>query len=484
MTNDQNDDFLETGDLDADSGFEDFETGKTSLAEAWKTNPMVKIGGVLGAVAVIIGVIMLFGGEKTSVSPSVIGGSAKEVKQAPGEKVSDAYRSALEEMNQKSAEEARLSGTSSLPVPIGQARGKVPEDQNKVSDEDPLERWRKIQEERLRKEQQVKIEPAAPAAPVKPVDPYAQEKQALAQSMQTQMQSILQTLDPKSMQSARITDAEYMESRRAAAAQAAQQAAATTLAQQAQATGTVEILQEAGRIEYAQLITEANSDVPGPILAELASGPLAGSRMIGSFKTNEDFLTLNFDTVIVDGVALTAKAVALDPNTALPGVITEIDRKYFQRVIMPAAAAFIEGIGSAIGESGSTTVVVDSGAAVSDSVDLNSRQEFFKGVEKASEKVGEILDRNASTTKPMLRVAAGTHLGILFTSAVERRDAVAQRLADDQARMDQAQYFPGAPQQFLFQMPQQGQGQMTPLTPQLPGVLTNGLMGQGTNQTQ
>lgn len=479
MTNDQNDDFLETGDLDADSGFEDFETGKMSLADAWKTNPMVKIGGVLGAVAIIIGGIMLFGGESVPVSPSVIGGTGKEAKEAPGGKVSDTYRSALQDMNEKSAEEARISGTSSLPVPIGQARGKVMPDTNKTSDEDPLERWRQIQEERLRKEQQVKMEPTAPAAPVKPVDPYAQEKQALAQSMQTQMQSVLETIGPKGPQSAQVTSGDFLEQKRRAVQEARQQAADAAIKP---ATGTVEILLQAGRIEYAQLITEANSDVPGPVLAELASGPLAGSRMIGSFKTNEEYLTLSFDTVIVDGIALTANAVALDPNTSLPGVITEIDHKYFQRIILPAAAAFIEGIGGAIGESGSTTVVVDNGAAVSDSVDLNSRQEFFKGVEKASEKLSDIMDKNADKTKPMLRVAAGTHLGILFTKAVERRDEIAQRLADEAAQKNQPQLFPGGAQQFLFQMPQQGQGLMTPVTPQLPAVLTNGMTGTG-NET-
>lgn len=457
MTNDQNDDFLETGDLE-DSGFEDFETGKTSLAELWKTNPMVKIGGVLGAAAIIIGAIMLFGGKTAPVSQSVIGGTGMEVKQAPGEKVSEAYRSAVEEMNQKSAEDAFANQTSSLPVPIGPSRGKVVEDSNKSSDEDPLERWRKIQEDRLRKEQQARIEPVAPAAPVKPVDPYVQEKQALAQSMQAQMQSVLQLLEPKSMQSTQITGADFLEAKRVAAAAVRKQEldAATTASR-----GTVEILIEAGRIEYAQLITQANSDVPGPILAQLASGPLAGSRMIGSFKTNEDYLTLNFDTIVVDGIAISTTAVALDPKTSQPGVITDINRKYFQRVILPAAAAFIEGIGGAIGESGSTTVVVDQGAAVSDSVDLNSRQEFYKGVEKASEKLGDILDDNANKVKPRLRVAAGTHIGIFFTKAVERRDEIAQRIADEEKLKMQAQFLPGnTTQQLLLQLPQQGQLQL------------------------
>ena len=53
MSDDQENDVL--GDLDADSGFEDFEGGKSSFSTALKSNPMVKVGVVLGAFALIAG---------------------------------------------------------------------------------------------------------------------------------------------------------------------------------------------------------------------------------------------------------------------------------------------------------------------------------------------------------------------------------------------------------------------------------------------
>ncbi len=469
MTDDQNDDFLDTGDLDADSGLEDFETGRMSLAEAWRTNPMVKIGGVLGAVAIIVGGILLFGGKADVVSPSSMGsGQGKDVVEAPGGKISDVYKAALEEANQKAAEEASRTGESALPVPIGSPRGKILEEGNKGPEEDPLERWRRIQEERLKKEQEVKVAPAGP--PPKPVDPYAQEKNALAQSMQTQMQSILETIVPKAPENVVIAQPDFLQQKREEAARQLEEKANKKAAESATPTGTVEILLEAGKIEYAQLITEANSDAPGPILAQLASGPLAGSRLIGTFKKNEEHLTLNFDTIVVDGIAISTEAVALDPETARPGVITEIDHKYFQRIILPAAAAFVEGIGSAIAESGSTTVTVDGGAAVEESSNLDADQEFFKGVEKASEKVGKILDEKGNKVEPMLRVASGTHIGLLFVKGVEKRDAVAQKLADEEKKKEQqAQFIPGSPQ-FLFQVPQG----VNPMQMQMPPVLTTG----------
>lgn len=475
MTDNQNDEFLDTGDLDADSGLEDFETGRTSLAEAWKTNPMVKIGGVLGAVAVLVGGIMLFGGEKTPIGASVIGGQSKTVNQQPGEKVPDVYRDALQQMNEKNAEEAQMSGNSSLPVPIGPAKGKALEDKTATAEEDPLERWRRIQEERLRKEQQAKIEPAA--APQKPVDPYAQEKQALAQSMQKQMQSVLEQQMPESMESATITPPDFWEAKRQAAEQARE--AEYTAARNQVEKGNIKILLEAGRIEYAQMITEANSDVPGPILAQLASGPLAGSRMIGSFQKQDDYLTLSFTSVVVDGVAIATSAVALDPETSRPGVVTDIDRKYFQRIILPAAAAFVEGMGKAIADSGTTTVTVDGGAAVSDNKELDTEQELFKGLEEASKKAGKVLDAEGNKAQVMVKVAAGTHIGVFFTKPVEQKDAVAQRLADEQLRQQMQAGQQVAPQQFFVQLPQQGQGQMTPTAPQVPaGLAEPGSTGQ------
>ena len=53
-----------------------------------------------------------------------------------------------------------------------------------------------------------------------------------------------------------------------------------------------DILIPAGTIEYAQLVLEANTDAPGPVLADIMSGPLAGSKLLGSFTSTDDYLIL------------------------------------------------------------------------------------------------------------------------------------------------------------------------------------------------
>lgn len=419
MSNDQENDPLDDSN---DAEFEDFDTGSGSLSETIKQNPMMKGGIIIAAIAVIVGAIMLFGGGKEAPNISSVKQVA-EVSQAPGTgNVSPAYVEAVKDRNEQEVEVAIRQGTSAIPVPIGPPKSLIEIDKPQTSADDPLERWRRIQEERLRKEQAQTYPPGQvpPEVEQASVDPYAEQKNNLATALATQMQAILEGIEIAEMETVSITDASYMDEKREKEARAAAEAQRVVIEQAAGALPKVEILLEVGKIEYAQLITEANTDSPGPVLAVLASGPLSGSRMIGSFSATDEYITLNFNTIVVDGIALSTSAVALDPATSKPGVITEIDRKYFQRIILPAAAAFIEGIGGAIAESGSTTVSAGEGTTTTEEEDLDARQEFFKGVEEASSKVGEILDQDGSRAKPMLRVAAGTHLGLLFIQPVER----------------------------------------------------------------
>ena len=178
------------------------------------------------------------------------------------------------------------------------------------------------------------------------------------------------------------------------------------------------ILIPAGTIEYAQTITEANTDAPGPVLVQLASGPLKGAKLIGSFESTENFLILKFSMIVIDGVNYETDAVALDPGTANPGVITEIDRRYFRRVILPAAAEFVEGVASAVAQSESTTVTVEGGTTSSTEEDLDLNQELATGVESLGSEIGDALDEEADRLEPLLRLAAGTPVGILFVQPV------------------------------------------------------------------
>lgn len=409
--------------------FEDFDGGggSSSFSELLRTNPAVKAGVIIGGFLIIVLGMMLFGDEEQA-KVSMVSSGGSDVKQAPGEEnVPEAYKEAIQQQNRAEVEKAIQQGTSALPVPVATPTvGRVSIPAAEVNEEDPLERWRRIQEERQKQEAQAQARVISTPGGA-PTDPNAELVQQLAEAMGQQMSSVLQTLEPEGMFAKSITSPTYfedLEEQEAAKQQQAMQGAGAGtgagMGTTAGATPTepVTILLPAGTIEYAQLITEANSDAPGPILAQIVSGPLAGSRLLGTFETEDNFLVLSFDVAVIEGISHTINAVALDPGTTSTGVVTDIDRRYFQRVVLPAAAAFIEGVGSAIAEAGSTSVTVEGGSAIQETEDLDTKEELAKGVEEASKTVSEIIDDRASEIEPMIKVASGTPLGIMFVEPV------------------------------------------------------------------
>lgn len=434
--NDLDDDI--SGVEDAEGGFDDFAKQGT-LGDMWRNNPMVKIGAVLGVFAAIVAGIMLFGGKEVKTPPSMMRGGS-EVKEAPGmSEVSPAYKEQIDIFNKTNVETAMKEGKSALPVPVEPPVGRIspPEEEEVV--EDPLERWRKLQEEKA-KQAVVKQEPVAGGQ--KPQrDPRAEAVNALAKLMSKQMETVLNSKVPPEPKLESITAPEWLQGLREAEASRMKEAA------QAQGqngehpdSGTrggndTVILLPAATVEYGQMLTEANSDVPGPVLGQIVTGPLAGSRVLGSFEVVDDYLVISFDTAVIEGVSYDIDAVAMNPNTTLPAMATEIDRRYLKKIALPMAGAFVEGLASAISESGTTTITINNGgtATSQEQSDKNSRQEVASGIAEAGQELRDILDEEKDKTKTLVRVAAGTPMGILFLEPVEEGKSKGAVVKEDES---------------------------------------------------
>lgn len=409
----------------SDGGFDDFNNEGNSLGDIWRNNPMVKIGAILLGVAILIGGIFLFGGEKEAINVSRVG-TPKDVNEAPGtNEVSETIRQAIEETNTSRVEQAQRTGTSALPMPVEAPKGMIAVQEADEPEEDPLERWRRMQEKRI---QQQKITPQEEPQdlPVpEPVDTVTPAINALGEVMADQMQSILGSQKINSTQSTNVTAIGYLDNIAAQEEAALQQQVALNNETQLNTGNTAldqeNILLPAGTIEYAQIITAVSTDAPGPVLAEVVTGPLKGARAIGTFDSTENFLTLNFNTFIVEGVDFRTSAVAIDPDTTLPGLVTNIDRRYFSRIILPAAAQFIEGFAEALAESGRTTVTINGDGTTTqttDTNDLNTDEAVAQGIEEAGEQVSEVLEERANQIQPLLEIASGTPIGLLFIEPV------------------------------------------------------------------
>lgn len=420
MTNNEDDD-LEQDFSGGEDSFDEFtKVEKGSLAELWRENPAVRIGAIALGAIVILGTIVLFGGKPDPVRQSRVG-TGSEVSAPPGtEGASEAYIQAVEDANEQRKEQAEATGGSSLPTPTEPPVGRVTLPAEDEVEEDPLARWRRMQEERLEREIQVR-ETVAPE-PVVEDNSQAERVAALTGGMMQQMQSILQEQRVLSPTYLPVTSPAWLRELRAAEEEEArlaaeeQQQVAEEEAAANQADG--EIIQPAGEIEYAQLITEANSDTPGPILAYIASGPMKGGRLIGDFQVSGELLTLNFNKAVYQGQSYSANAVAIDPDTTLPGMATEVDHRYWKRVIFPTAAAFIEGLTEAISESGQTTVTISGETVTEESQDRDTEEEVASGIAEAGSQIGEILDEMADETEILVRIEKGTPIGVLFLDSV------------------------------------------------------------------
>jgi intracellular multiplication protein IcmE len=415
-----------------------------SLSEIIHNNPSLKIFGVVLVLGIFLIVFMVFGGSEEP-NPSVVNAPGS-VSQPPGTaQLPPAYEEAVRTASEQRAVNAELTGGSAFPTPIGTPeRIEAPP---VVENVDPLAEWRRAAEERANeRRQQVDItEPASvnpiqiaepppapiiqqqpvvvqqqqpPAPPPLPTGPNEQDITAMQQRFTQQMQTVMEAQVPYAfnlMTQGIPTGFEPVsaESQRAAA-QAATQNAQSNAAQ----NNAPRLIIAAGTVGYAQTLIEANSDVPGPILAELASGPLSGARLIGSFQmASNRYLTLRFTRAIYKGREYSIDAYALDPQTTLGAIATDVDRHYFSRIVIPAAARFLQGYAQAVSQRG-TTVVVNNSSTIASQEPLDGKEQAIMGASEAINQVSNIVQQDLANRPVTVKVATGTRIGLLFVSAV------------------------------------------------------------------
>ncbi len=410
--------------------FDEFEGegGGTKFKDLVDNNPMVKFGLVGAVIITLIGAFMIFGGKKQQTPGSFVM-RAPEQKVAPGtENVSQNYAKAIEDVNKQNVEKAIKTGESTLPIPVSTPTGKLNPGDNAQPTEDPLERWRRIQDERTRREQEQK-------SGLQQKDPNAQAIKDMAQAMSAQMQSILAGIKPVKLQNDSVTTVEKLKDMIKDFKKDQQDAlndemAALGINQGTGGAGTnpnqsgnnqqpVEILIPAGSIGYAQLVTGANSDYKQPVLGVIVGGPLAGDRIIGAFEhqKDDDYLVLKFKKVIIDGIEHDINALAVDPTSDYSNLATDVDHHYFKRVVIPGAVAFIQALAEGIAEPGQSTSQSTTSTVIT-TPQLKPAQYFWKGLGKSTEKMGDTIDKMNKDVDTTVVVAPGTPIGLIFIDPV------------------------------------------------------------------
>lgn len=409
-----NDD-LDNVTLDGDDAFDDFGEQKKSKGGQ---NPIVKVV-VVGVVAVVfIGAVLYFGGgsEEEAVSRVTQGPDIESVP-ATGDQITPAYKEAIDEQNEADLEAALRQSTSAIPVIVNNEdnRLNVPEPVNE--EEDPLQRWRKLQEERVERQlkvQEVEVEPVT----VLDAEQQSEAINALSQSMAQQMESIL-SASTVEKQFTSLTLLEPEEDEEESLGSAGGGLGGTADSAFVEDSDEIVIV-SAGTVVYGQLLLEANSDVPSRVLAQVVSGALKGWKLLGEFSVIDELnlLAISFETAVNDeGKTYDIDAVMLNPDTSLAAMRSDVDYRYMRRIVLPAAASFVDGFASAIAESGRTSVTVTGETVTTEEAESTNDQEVALGVEEAAGTISEILDEMADVPVKVI-IASGTPIGVFFTENV------------------------------------------------------------------
>jgi intracellular multiplication protein IcmE len=192
--------------------------------------------------------------------------------------------------------------------------------------------------------------------------------------------------------------------------------AAKAAGKAAESAITGKVLVPAGREIFAHTVVAVDSDTNGPIVLEADTGPISGDRMIGSFsKSGNDRLIVKIESVEHRGTPIDANGLVIAPDSMETAVASSIDEHYLERFALPAAAAFMSGLGQAAALSNSTSTVSPFGGTTQTFGNLNFGQQAMVAGGAAASAVSTAL--NSEVPKgPTVHLAANVSVGVMFLS--------------------------------------------------------------------
>ncbi|WP_239029887.1 DotG/IcmE/VirB10 family protein [Novacetimonas pomaceti] len=187
-------------------------------------------------------------------------------------------------------------------------------------------------------------------------------------------------------------------------------------------TALSRVLVPAGRGIYAHTVSATNSDLGGEIILEADSGPLAGDRMKASVRRaggHLNRLVVRVDQVFHknDPTPIQVEGMVVAPDTMEAAVASSVDQLYVERFVLPAAAAFVQGLGQAIEMTSNTTGSIGALGNVNYVQSLNFPQQLGVAAGAAASQVNSALMQQMPT-QPRVNLAAQVSVGVIFMSDV------------------------------------------------------------------
>lgn len=178
-----------------------------------------------------------------------------------------------------------------------------------------------------------------------------------------------------------------------------------------------------GTMLYSQLQIGANSDAPGPVMATIMQGPLAGARVLGSFQTSQNGAEIRFSTMTIPykdsngnrkTETLGIDAVAISPTRLDDNMATSVNDHLALRLAVAFGTSLLSNFGQLLAQSGASTVISPTGAIATSNPALNTTQQFESAGGQAAGTAGQIFNQEYGNMPPTIKVASGTPFALLF----------------------------------------------------------------------
>lgn len=370
----------------------------------------------VAAVAIVAGVYVTFSAPDLPVNNSSVqkGPMAGTPTLQGGDKLPPAYEEELGKADQQRVEDAKSKGGSA----IATLRPGTEEQRAPIPLLDPVKEDTPVVET-----PKIEAAPIVVSQPVVPNVPIVAPPPAIAQASPENLDALksymagLRRANPV----AEVTTYADMDrlNQQANAAQTAP--AAAPVAAAADAASKIK-LPLAGKILYAQMVSRANSDSPGPVLAKIVQGEYAGATLIGSFQKAQDSLIISFDRMTVEtnrdgdeiNETVPIKSVAVSTDYIGTGLATSVDRHMFQKIAIGFTAAFAQGLGEAVSQNGQTSYNTSNGTITTSNDKLDTKEQLTAAGGKAVAQTGSILMDEFGRRPTTIIVESGTPIGVLF----------------------------------------------------------------------
>ena len=395
-----------------------------------KQRSIVAILGIIGVIAIGFG---FWNSSKTKTqkasqeSAGAYVAKAPNMEVVPGSSSNLEYNKQVQVKNEKDGEKALEENKSFLPTLTNDSSF------SNVSPIDQLDQQLKLerqQQEEMKKQEEPVVE--APPPPPVIIEPppvvVAPPVQMVVQRPKPKYGAedalLIATLSEVWKNKASASEFDYARAGGAAAGGAANsQVSEGTVAQGAntgtQASGIGAIpISKAGDIHVAVLETGINSDEPSPILAKIVSGPLKGTRLIGSINVTGEKVILAFTTASIPRhpKSVGIQAVAIDANTSRTALATSVDNHYFLKYGVLLGATFLGGFADALTNNNKTTIVQNGQVIQVPNGDMTTKELTQQGLGSVGKELANQAKQTSQALKPTITVDSGTAMGILILS--------------------------------------------------------------------